>query len=76
MFKTKALALAALTVIGSAASTVYAQSVTSPVQLLQSHASTFTADTRDVLFAGAGLIIGALLIAKLVNLVINFFRRG
>lgn len=47
-----------------------------PVQILNQYATTFLADTQEVLFAGAGLVIGALLIAKLVNLVIRFFQRG
>ncbi len=71
--KAKLAVLAAMT----APVAVFAQSApTTPVELLTQHSQTFVADTKTVLFAGAGLIIGALLIAKLVNLVINFFRRG
>ncbi len=48
----------------------------SPVEILTSNSAAFLSDTKDVLFAGAGLVIGALLISKLVNLVIRFFQRG
>jgi len=48
----------------------------SPVDILTANSGAFLADTQEVLFAGAGLVIGALLISKLVNLVIRFFQRG
>jgi len=62
----------------AAVSTAYAQTgaPATPVELLQQQSTSFLSDTKDVLFAGAGLIIGGLLIKTLVNLVINFFRRG
>lgn len=71
------LALASAVVLSAMTSPVFAQSApTTPVELLNAHSTTFVADTKSVLFAGAGLIIGALLIKALVNLVISFFRRG
>lgn len=60
-----------------AVASAYAQTApTTPVELLTANSGTFVDDTKAVLFAGAGLMIGALLIRKLVNLVIQFFQRG
>ena len=56
------------------ASGVASADATELLAVLDSNATTFMEDTKDILFAGAGLIIGALLVSKLVQLVIGFFR--
>lgn len=69
------MALAASAALGSVAS--FAQTApTSPVEIITSNSANFTDETKAVLFAGAGLLIGALLIKALVRLAIDFFRRG
>lgn len=74
----RSLSLAALSVATAVTTPVAFAQVgpQSPVDLLTANSTTFVADTKALLFAGAGLIIGSLLIKKLVELVINFFRRG
>lgn len=49
---------------------------TTPVEIITSNSANFLDQTELVLFAGAGLLIGALLIKALVRLAIDFFRRG
>lgn len=66
--------LAAAVALASASALSFA--ATSPVEVLTENSANFLGDTAEVLYAGAGLVIGALLIAKLVNLVIRFFQRG
>lgn len=76
--RSKALALKAA-VVGSVLAPVLAFAQTAPtsaMEVLSQNAGTFAQDTKAVMFAGAGLIIGALLTAKLISMVINFFRRG
>lgn len=76
--RSKALALKAA-VVGSVLAPVLAFAQTAPtsaLDVLSQNSGTFAQDTKAVMFAGAGLIIGALLTSKLISMVINFFRRG
>lgn len=69
------IALALVAALGSVQA--FAQTApTSPVEIITSNAAGFNDETKAVLFAGAGLLIGALLIKALVRLAIDFFRRG
>lgn len=70
---------AALALLASAVTSAYAQTTTaatSPLEVLTQNSGSFIDDTKVVLFAGAGLMIAAMLVKSLVNLVISFFRRG
>lgn len=69
----------AVTGVILAGATSLALAQTSPqtaVDLVTAHSGNFLAESKDVMFAGAGLVIGALLTMKLVRLVIDFFKRG
>lgn len=68
---------AGVSALALTAGTALAQTApTSPLEVLQSNSAAFMDETKAVLFAGAGLLIGAYLVKALVNTVIQFFRRG
>lgn len=70
--KTKMALISAVT-LGSASA--FAQTApTTPVDIITAYTSGYLNDASDVLMAGAGLVIGGLVVFKLVNLAISFFR--
>lgn len=80
MFQVRKLAAKAALVTAAAFGSVaaFAQAVapTTPVEIITSQSANYMDETKAVLFAGAGLLIGALLIKSLVQLAIRFFQRG